>query len=554
MKRSFAIGAMVLMFSAAGAGQEQQTLSTAGRSRAIPAELSPPAGEPIKCGFPIITYALAQSAAVNGGRPAVLALLQDRPAMQCSVTSGAFCVHYDTTGANTPALLDASGNRIEGTGPAYIDSVLAVLAYAYQYETSTLQYPPPPADNTLGGGAEYDIYVMELGSEYGETVPDEGVVEGGTTSSYMKIDNDFVFVRPSANKGIPGLKVTIAHEMHHAIQIGNYGYWFDDRFFYEITSTWMEDVVYPEVNDYYNYTNATWGHLLNPETPFTASTLIMYSRATWGHYVAQRFGINVMREMWERIHSARPQLAIDQALRAHTSDFGSAYAEWCLWNYFTADRAKPGSYFTDGADYRSVAQTVIEFNGATDSREGYLQSLAARYYLIERGPDTMTVIVTNTDVSGTVASTNPSLRYTLRLSSTGVDNSFVPTPIGVYSGLESANKNLWSVGFATRDSAYQYVEPAGSPFPVPFRPGKHLFVYLPLGTEDQQQGGVYIFSASADLIRAIPTTTSSVFRNKQVFTWDGRTNDGAIAPTGVYIYVISLQGKELKGKIPLVRE
>jgi hypothetical protein len=166
----------------------------------------------------------------------------------------------------------------------------------------------------------------------------------------------------------------------------------------------------------------------------------------------------------------------------------------------------------------------------------------------------MTVIVANTDVSGTLASSNPSLQYTLRLQSSGADESYLKTPIGIYGKLDVTNRNLWSMCFVTRDSAFQYVEPATLPFPAPFRPGKHLFVYLPVNSAEQQQGSVYIYDASADLIRSIPLATSSVFRNKQVFTWDGRTNGGTVAPSGVYIYVISVPGRELKGKIPLVRE
>jgi hypothetical protein len=554
MKKGAAFGMLMLLICATGAGQELQNFRVAGRSLVVPAGLAPLPDEPIKCGFPIIAHALMQAAASPEGRQAAIAGIQSRPVMQASKTSGAFCIHFDTTGSNTPALLDASGSRIEGTARAYVDSMVAILAYAYSYETGTLQYPAPPPDDTLGGGPECDIYVMELGSMYGYTTPDQGVVEGATSTSFITIDNDFVFVRPAANRGIPGLKVTLAHEFHHAIQVGNYGYWYNDAFYYEITSTWMEDVVYPAVNDYYNYTNASWGHLLNPETPFTANTLIMYSRATWGHYIAKRFGTSVMRETWEHIRTARPQLAIDQTLRIHGSDFGTAYGEWCMWNYFTAGRASPVKYFTDGADYRSVAQSVLEFNGASDSRDGGLQSLASRYYLVERGNDTMTVIVANTDVAGTVASTNPLLQYTLRLQSTGGDATYLLTPIGIFGKLEVANSTFWSVFFVTRDSTYQYVEPAAMPFPVPFHPGKQIFVYLPAGSAEQQQGSVCIFNAAADLVRDLPSVTSTLFRNRQVFTWDGRTNDGSVASTGIYFYVISAAGKELKGKIVVVRE
>ena len=54
-------------------------------------------------------------------------------------------------------------------------------------------------------------------------------------------------------KGINAARVTVAHEFHHAIQLGNYSYRDSDLFFYELTSTSMEEFVFNSVNDYYNY-------------------------------------------------------------------------------------------------------------------------------------------------------------------------------------------------------------------------------------------------------------------------------------------------------------
>jgi uncharacterized protein YjaZ len=39
----------------------------------------------------------------------------------------------------------------------------------------------------------------------------------------MTIHKDFSFVTPDSNRGLRAMKVTVAHEYHHAIQLGNYG-------------------------------------------------------------------------------------------------------------------------------------------------------------------------------------------------------------------------------------------------------------------------------------------------------------------------------------------
>ncbi len=113
-----------------------------------------------------------------------------------------------------------------------------------------LGYLPPPSDNGEGGDNLYDIYVNDFTGLilYGQTKFDFS--DGGTGPSFMEIENDF---SSYPTKGINAARVTAAHEFHHAIQLGSYIYRASDLYFYEITSTSMEEFVYDSVNDYYNY-------------------------------------------------------------------------------------------------------------------------------------------------------------------------------------------------------------------------------------------------------------------------------------------------------------
>ena len=56
----------------------------------------------------------------------------------------------------------------------------------------------------------------------------------------------------------------------------------------------MEDVVFPAVKDYLQYTSSSEGHFANPGVPFNSDDFIMYSRAIWAHFVAKRFGRDAM--------------------------------------------------------------------------------------------------------------------------------------------------------------------------------------------------------------------------------------------------------------------
>ena len=73
-----------------------------------------------------------------------------------------------------------------------------------------------------------------------------------TTSSYLEIDNNFTDPGYKQTRGLDALRVTIAHEFHHAIQFGYYAK-FDGSWWQESTSTWMEEVAYPHIDDYLQY-------------------------------------------------------------------------------------------------------------------------------------------------------------------------------------------------------------------------------------------------------------------------------------------------------------
>ncbi len=106
----------------------------------------------------------------------------------------------------------------------------------------------PLSDSNGGGDDKDDVYIQNQGgSIYGYTEW-ESKVGAVNWTSFIVIDNDYVGYYSS---GIEGMLVTVAHEFHHGIQVGNYSVLNsnsplrnDDIFFYEITSTSMEEFVF----------------------------------------------------------------------------------------------------------------------------------------------------------------------------------------------------------------------------------------------------------------------------------------------------------------------
>ena len=264
-----------------------------------------------KCGFGMHAQVLARWKELTQAQRTEFSLLMQADVMQCDTVAGHFHIFYDTTGNNEPALLDNNNQRIPGTAKAYIDSVARIFNHVWDVEVTQMGYTQPPSAN----GQSYDVYVEDIGY-YGLTTP-IGLPINGTDippqyQSYITVDNDYQENGYKSN-GISGLKVTAAHEFHHAIQYG-YGFWADDLFAYELTSTWFEDVVYTEVNDYYNWVplyfsqfsqGLSFNYYENPDYG---------ERCIWAHFLATRFNPSIMRDVWTRMRTQPFLESTDAAL------------------------------------------------------------------------------------------------------------------------------------------------------------------------------------------------------------------------------------------------
>jgi hypothetical protein len=556
---------LAVMISAGFAQTPQHVPATLSAYHLLASEMGYRQAGSDKCGLPAITRAVRTRGALSVQAESALRVLLDRPHLQTSILAGNFRIHFDTTGQNTPAMLNAAHQRIEGTARIFVDSVAAIMGYVYAFETAGLGYPAPPADGVLGGGPELDVYIMDEGSTYGYTTPDQLVIDGGKSTSFITIDNDFSFVLPDSNKGMPALRVTAAHEFHHAVQIGCYGYWTNDVFFYEITSVWMEDVVYPAVNDYLSYLRASWSHFRNPDQTFATNDLIMYSRGIWGKFVEKRFGRDAMKRTWEQVAVARPLDAIDRALSRpeYGSGLGAAYAEWTLWNFFTGSRADSAKYYPEGRLYPEIVQMPREFTPPSTTIDGSLEPLAARYHqvLIQSTPskrDTLTIAVSNVNVPGALAGAFPLEPYAYDVSVEQKDPLYKLTDAGVYVKLYVTTPINWSSWFivgstAHRDAGFLALR-EGSAFPNPFTPDGRSLVSIPIDGSSPATGTLSVFTSSMDLVYSSPSV-QSVGVERQVFTWNGTRNDGAAVASGVYVFVLSLDGDRMvKGKIAVVRK
>ena len=257
-----------------------------------------------------------------------------------------FVLHYSTASQsdNVPAL-DVSG--IRGV-PDYIEVAAKSWEDIWQREVVELGYPAPKGVTATN---KFHVYFDKI-PYYGYCVPTNVELQGvspvpvGTASAYIVVNSDFYGFPPN-DEDVTGaevirsgaLKVTQAHEFMHALQfnINVYG----SGWLMESHATWAEDAVYDGINDWHWYINS---FRATPEFPIFNRYL--YGAAYFQNYLSERYGVDVMRQIWlaHRTKSA-PDAIRDVA-------FGGSYEAMKLF--------APAEYLNDISDFTTDKPSIVE--------------------------------------------------------------------------------------------------------------------------------------------------------------------------------------------------
>lgn len=522
-----------------------------------------------KCAMGLIFDIIKHSQFLNKIEKNYLSELLEPPLRQKFRSSGNFTVHYDTIGYHTPSLLTSQFKRMLGDTnvvkthqdsmvviESYVDSVLYYFNLVWNQVVNVYQYLPPPFEP---GYTKYNLYITELGSGlYGQTIPSINPINPGQPPyryyTYIEIDNDFISVYPTS-RGIAGLKVTAAHEFHHAVQLGSYGYREFDRYFYEITSTWVEDLIFDEVNDYYQYIktpqNTPRGHFATPEISLISTDgLIEYSRAILGKFLQEKFSPSVMKNTWDLFKSQIPFqvasiYALNQALIRENSSLRLAFVEFAEWNYFTGERAKELGTYKEAKFYPLIkSKTQLEVPNSGRTIIDSLQNLSTIYQPIKYNNATSTIIINNLNYEATLLGNQKYFKFTLNLTSTGNANYKQVLP-NLYAKLITNDIENWNFG-----SLDQTITANVFAYPNPFLIGEGGTVKFII-PENNTDVDLLIYNSDMNLI----------YKNQYILTpytkyieWNAKNNNGEFVSSGIYIFVISTKTKDFIGKLAIIQK
>jgi hypothetical protein len=515
-----------------------------------------------KCGLGIRAQVHSQWNAFSALQKIELKQLMVPPSTQKERVIGRFKIFYDTSGSpHVPALLDVNNQPLDSTAEAYVDSVGAIFNYVYSVEVDGLGYQSPPHEQ---GESYYRIFIQDMNyylrRSYGLTDWDPSALNLNPSgyppqyACFVLVDKDY---KDYHTKGINALKVTAAHEFHHVIQVSSYGFRDNELFAYEITSTWMEDVVYTDVNDYYYYlSNYFDGFKIDQVAlSFNYSDLNHggYERCIWAHYLAKRFSPSIMRDVWTRMRTQTFLESTDATLVNIGSNLQTAFAEFTYWNYYTADRADTVKYYPEGNHYpRFQPLQNKRYTTGDVTVGGDVSPLSSSMYEFDlASSDTLTAMIANVDVNAAELGQTLTKRVDVTLSSQALISPYYELENGLKVKIVVADFLLWQ-GFFSQSSTLQYVLKRLSDIaPNPFRINNDQQLFLPVNEDEIGLSQVYLYSSSLSLVYTAEVNVT--YQNKSMVIAVSGADLKSKLSSGVYFVIAKTKKKDYQWKVSVIR-
>jgi hypothetical protein len=491
-----------------------------------------------KCGFPAFAT-LYQASLKNPEIASLFKAVFQRPNLPNSYITPdrRFRIHYTTTGIDA---VDPTSTIVAGV-PDYIYEAGLAAQKSYRLLRDNLGFDLPISDGSEGGGPEYDFYVVnEPLNEYGRT--EWNIIDAfGRGPAYSFVDNNFVGYNTT---GLAALRVTVAHEYFHGVQL-TYRYRDEDVFFLEMSSVWFEDFAYDEVNDYYFYLPRFFN---SPETPLPQTA--GYEVSIWLHYLVKRTGTSrIVLDIWKRVKTEPAIKAFKTVLESppYIIPFSQAFGEFNTWCYFTGERADAARYFEEGAKYPQLkfAQTIRVSRNTNINDE--VPSIAANFYRVIRNPQNVQFVLQTGQPARwvvTVIAKNSQQQDSLRsgIGLTPIDVTAIPREdtmvVAVVNTALPADVDEPS-GYQLQvrvDGKLLITNLLEKPRPNPFQFNKHNLIFFPFRLNQRMPVEAVILREDGRLMRHFKLGELGAGPYPDKVFWNGRDDSGNRVASGVYFF------------------
>ncbi len=312
------------------------------------------------CGTPLLGELEYKFESLSPEAKKILKPYLSRPSLPDTFGTSYFKIHYTTVGDSAVYQSGVDVDPVDGI-PDYVNRCAEILDSVKAFEIDSLGYQAPPSDGDSGGDSRYDIYLLKLDEYYGWCAP-ESYSPYPKATSYIVLRSDYSQFAGWYSDSLDPVRVTSAHEFFHAIQFGYdetervlpSGY---NPYWFEISSVWMEDVAYDNINDYLSYLRYFFGRPYlsletfssNPSDPYRYYHC--YASCIWAMYLTEKYGIDIMKDIWTacaKKDSSNVIPATDSILSLKGSSYDDAFREFTVWNFFTNTRAITSQFYSEG--------------------------------------------------------------------------------------------------------------------------------------------------------------------------------------------------------------
>ena len=335
---------------------------------AIPAEWRPAEFPPLKCATDIIRRynELKPTLSSQTVKTIEAYLAPDESPNKAVYLSplGYFNLTYLTTGANAVSTVDV--NPANGV-PDYVERCAEYLDTSWVTEIVNMGFSSPTP-------APYPISFENMGY-YGYTTVTVGV------ASRIVLHNTFAGFPPNTDPdgNVAGAaKVTCAHEFKHASQLAQSGW--SEGGWVELDATWVEDVVFDQVNDFYNYLGSGCG-ITSPTLSLDNGGTGSYEDAIWQTWMSETWGNQIIIDLWNwrAGHTGQSMLlSYDAILGQNGSSIVAGYPQFAAWNFACGARAITGIGYEEAAQFPH--SSVNGLNTYPQALSGSTAHLAAQNY------------------------------------------------------------------------------------------------------------------------------------------------------------------------------
>lgn len=537
---------------------EHQILAAFAPTR-LPAEFQSAESVPIKCGTPLMTDIFLNWRQLLPATQALLKPFLGRPILSQSYISpsGRFKIHYENSGTSAVDQTDANKNGLSD----FVEEAGQSLDYAYRLLVDTLRYTPPPQDGGADG-AEYDLYFFPMGM-YGYTQPEKEISQVPPRyTSYMVIHNRFG--SGFNTHGLDAVRVTCVHEFFHVIQLG-YALRDTDRFYLEMSSTWIEDVAFDAVNDYYAYLPYFYKNTAQPFNLYDGYH--EYGAAVWNFMLEQKYGRKLIRTVWEYIAQYPALEALDYALIQNGSSLHKELESFSVWNCFTGSHSNPAIYYSEGANYPEVTpQKSYSFRNDVSLTDS-IQTFGSGYYSFEDPDNSREFMLILQHLQPTTE--NESVIFHLDVLSFPLASEQMAIDKNLYVYLNASEISNWRGNAVIQyaDGGYKVASfsevttPEILPlrlFPNPFVAGAGENFRIQFQLENREWVEVKILSMNGQVIKNIvvpgilPGILSAGFHPEP--EWDGTDQAGNQVGSGIYLVCLKTDSFVKFEKISVIRK